>query len=102
MTGIDDNTIHETGTGRVLSSKDTDIRKTILQAQENALENGLNDGVGNPVGKIAILNHRFDWQTAAAARGIEKRAKKASELPDFRQFAQKEIGDNQHDVEKTT
>lgn len=74
------------------SYKKYGILKKLQQENEETLSNGLFDGSGNPVGKIAILNHRFDWQTAAAAHGIEKRPKKASELPDFRQFAQqKEI-----------
>ena len=80
----------------------SDILQRLHQTNEETLANGLFDGKGNPVGKIAILNHRFNWATTAAAHGIEKRAKKADELPNFRQFAQKEIEDNQHDVGKTT
>lgn len=90
LTGMSDETIYQMDNRKNLSCKTIGVWEKIRKANEETLSNGLFDGSGNPVGKIAILNHRFDWQTAAAAHGIEKRPKKASELPDFRQFAQRE------------
>jgi len=86
----------------IASRKSNDILKKLQTENEETLSNGLFDGSGNPVGKIAILNHRFNWATTAAAHGIEKQAKTADQLPNFRQFAQLENGDIQHDVEKPT
>ena len=80
----------------------SDILQRLHQTNEETLSNGLFDGKGNPVGKIAILNHRFNWATTAAAHGIEKQAKTAEQLPNFRQFAQLESGDIQHDVGNQT
>jgi len=78
--------------------KSNDILKKLQAENEETLSNGLFDGSGNPVGKIAILNHRFDWQTAAAAHGIEKKAKSADQLPDFRQNAQRLEDQKNNDV----
>jgi hypothetical protein len=54
-----------------------------MAANEETLANVLFSGRKNPVGVIAILNHRHDWQTAAAAKGEQKPALKADQLPDL-------------------
>lgn len=83
LTGIAWVTLNTIGKGEILSSKDSDIRKKLLAENEQSLSNKLFDGKGNPVGVIAILNHWHNWQTAAAAKGEQKPALKADQLPDL-------------------
>lgn len=83
FTGIDDNTIRRTGSGKIASSKDWNIREKLTSENEESLSNVLYTGRKNPVGIIAILNHRHNWQTAAAARGEQKPVLTADQLPDL-------------------
>ena len=82
LTGVSLDTIIAIG-GERATSASCEIRKKLLRENEETLSNKLFDAKGNPVGIIAILNHRHAWATQAAAHGIEKRAKTAAELPDL-------------------
>lgn len=58
------------------------IFKKLVDERENSLTNLLSSGKVNPVGIIAILNHKHGWNTSATPDvGYKKKALPANELP---------------------
>ena len=68
------------------SSTSSEIIKILLSSNEESLVNRLYSSKSNPVGIIAMLNHRHGWQTVAESHGITKKALNADELPKLSQI----------------
>lgn len=64
------------------------IYKKLIDERENCLTNQLSSGKVNPVGIIAILNHKHGWnQSASPDVGYRKKALPANELPTIEQLS---------------
>ena len=79
LTGIEDRTINNWSDP---TNKCFPIYKKLTEEREKSLENILQSGKVNPVGIIAILNHRYNWNSSAIPDvGYRKKALPANELP---------------------
>ena len=59
-----------------------DIYKRLVDENEKSLANILQSGKVNPVGILAILNHKYNWNSSALPDiGYHKKALSANELP---------------------
>lgn len=83
LTGITNDNLYNSLDLKYARDKRIEIWKKLTEFNEESLANVLYTGKRNPVGIIAILNHRHNWQTAAAAKGEQKPALKADQLPDL-------------------
>lgn len=79
LTGIEDRTINNWSDP---TCKCFPLYKKLTEEREKSLENILQSGKVNPVGIIAILNHRYNWNSSAIPDvGYRKKALPANELP---------------------
>jgi len=59
------------------------VYRLLKDYRQMGLADRIADGKTNPVGPIAILNHEYNWQTAAAAQGTQKPLLSSADLPDL-------------------
>lgn len=82
LTGINQDTIHDWGKDvNKLSSLGCEIYKKLSEENEESYVNRLYDGKQNPIGAIATLKRRFNWESPYFNDKNNKTSLTAAELP---------------------